>query len=58
MGARWEEGDGLCNFCHVLHYINCVHGDFASKLFIKVLMPVYGFNYVSAVLQFTGIGFC
>lgn len=33
-------------FLHVLYYVSCMHEDFDSELFIKVLMPAYGFTLV------------
>lgn len=46
MGMWWW----FAQFLHVLCYMSCVHEDFDSELFIKVLMCVYGFSHVSAVL--------
>lgn len=50
---RW-----FAQFLHVLYYIRCVDEDFYSELFTRVVMPVYGFSHVSAVLRLTWVGFC
>lgn len=54
MGKWWW----FAQFLHVLYYISCMHEDFDSELFIKVLMPVYGFSHVRPVLWLTWLGFC
>lgn len=51
-----EGDDGLHNFLILLYCISIytyVHEAFDSELFAKILVHVYGFNHVSAVLQVT-----
>lgn len=55
MGKWWW---WFVQFLHVLYYISCMHEDFDSEVFIKVLIPAYGFSHVSPVIWLTWLGFC